>query len=199
LSGYVSEHLGKLDTVKALSIGGGPGTETIALMNQLNGCEGNQNITFCNLEYEQSWEPIYLDLVDQFTHFTSSVSITPEFRQFDASAPLFQQINESDYDIVFIPWILSELKSSTERRMLLQRVAGVICMNGHLIVTDRIEEALMDEISKYAAELKDFNLIEENRDCKSHAGISFPSELLEIFKPKLSYKTAYWVLKKQHT
>lgn len=196
LSTHVSEHLGKLNTVKALSVGGGPGTEAIALMHQLNGCDGNHNITFHNLEYEQSWEPIYLDLVGQFTQYASNVSITPKFHQFDASAPLLQQINESDYEIVFIPWILSEMKTSAERQMLLQRAAIATCQNGHLIVTDRIEESLMDEISAFTTELEGFNLIKENRECKSHAGISFPSDLIEIFKPKLSYQTAYWVLRK---
>ena len=165
-------------------------------MHQLSDRGGNQNITFHNLEYEQSWEPIYLDLVNQFTRYVGNVSITPKFRQFDAAAPLIQQINESDCNIVFLPWILSEMKTSAEKRILLQRAAVATCQDGHIIITDRTETALIDEISKFVTEFGDLILIEENRECKSNAGISFPPELKEIFKPKLSYHTAYWVLRK---
>ena len=193
---HVSVHLGKLKTIKALSVGGGPGTEAIALMDQLNDCDGYQNITFHNLEYEQSWEPIYLDLVNQFAKYVGNVSVTPKFRQFDASVPLIQGIDDSNYDIVFLPWVLSEMKTTAEIRILLQRAADTTRNEGYTIITDRIEENLIDQISKHVTELGAYYLIEENRECKSYAGILFPDELKEIFKPKLNYQTAYWVLLK---
>ena len=191
-----AEKLCGKEEVKAMSVGGGPGTEAIALINQLNNSVDFQNITFHNLEFEQSWESIYFDLVMLFTKFVDNISITPAFLQFDASAPLIQIISESDYDIVFLPWILSEMKTSGERRILIQRAIDATCPEGFTLITDRIEEALIEDISSFVNGLADCNLIEVNKECVSYAGISFPPDLVEIFKPKLNYRTAYWVLQK---
>ena len=198
LSKCVIPRLEKEGDIRALSLGGGPGTEAIALMNQLKARGGDYSVVFDNLEQEQSWNPIYDDLVNRFAGYLGNISIDARFHQFSAIASLPSQrwIHPEGYHVVFAGWILSELDHKVERARVLSEALGLACHNGSVVITERIEKALINEISEFVQRSAGWSLVGSEDNCQSHAGVSFPEEFLTTFKPKLSYQTAYWVLQK---
>lgn len=195
LSMYVVEQVCRESNIRALSLGGGPGTEAIALMNLLHGRTGNFSITFDNLEAEPSWQPFYDDLVNRFAGYLKNIKINARFKS--STAVYSMPTNPTTaYHIVFASWLLSESDVASERENLLAQLWRVTRRNGYLVVMDREEDTLINEIQELLQGLDECSEVEADFTCQGYAGVSFPDELKEIFMPKLNYQTAYWVLRR---
>lgn len=181
--------------IRALSVGGGPGTEAIALMDVLRTRTGTYSIVFDNFEAEASWQPFYDDLVNRFAGYLKRISIDARFSPtgFVASRPVN---STAAYDVVFVSWLLSESDRTGARKGLLEQMQQATRPDGYLIVTDRTEDALIDEIDTLLSKLEECSVVDSDRNCHRHAGIAFPDEWKETFKPILTYRTAYWVLRR---
>jgi len=183
--------------IRGASLGGGPGVEAIALINQLANSETNHTVVFHNFDRERSWKSMYLDLVEKLAENTESISVSPEFHELNSPIVRFKPPDLKPYDIMFISWILSELDDQETRSRLLAQSLLAVCDRGYIIIADRTEQTLNSEISRFAEGTAGCDIV----DCElQHAGnchIDFPGEAIwDVFGPKASYTTAYWVLQK---
>ncbi len=176
--------------LSAVSFGGGPGVEALALMDQLRTARGSHNITFDNIDHEASWEPIYQDLVQRFAEWVKNIKINSRFFQIDITS----DITAGQYDVVFVSWILSEMNNK-ERSGVLTKARDLARSEGYILITDRLETDLVEKISSLTRQVEGWNLIHHNPKWEKNCGLDFPPDS-GIFEPKYNCSTAYWVLKK---
>jgi len=183
--------IAKIANLFVISFGGGPGVEALALMELLRHYDGRYDFVFDNVDRELSWQPIYQDLVQAFSGWVNNVRVTPQFSQIDVT----EGFKAHEYDIVFIPWILSELDKEGRHRVL-SRARDLTQPSKYVVVTDRPELDLISKISESITSIQDWELIESDTGFKGWCGAHFPDEIQKAFWVQLTYRTAYWVLKK---
>lgn len=173
------------------AFGGGPGTEALALMNQLSKNDGKYCLRFDNIDLEASWKPIYEDLIQRFAEWVENIEINPRFFQGDITG----SIKAPYYDIVFVSWLLS-LIDAKDRLTVLEKARDLARSGGHIVVTDRTEQDKVEEISGLISSTKGWNLVKHDCMLETYCGVAVPEEARKIFWIELNSNTAYWVLKK---
>jgi len=183
--------IAKIPNLFVVSFGGGPGVEALALMELLRHYDGKYDFVFDNVDRELSWQPIYQDLVRTFSGWIKNVDVNPRFSQIDVTGDFLAK----QYDIVFVPWILSELDKEGRHRVL-SRARDLTQPSKYVVVTDRPESALIRKISESITSIQAWDVIKSEPKFKKHCGIHFPDDLRAKFRAQVEYSTAYWVLKK---
>lgn len=180
---------GKMD-LSVISFGGGPAPEALALVNEIGNRDENYEISFENIDGEASWEPIYYDLTHYFVDQVKNVKLKTSFNCSDVT----NFTSSKHYDIVFISWLLSDMDKQNRPRIV-ELARDLVTPQGHILVTDRVEEAMVDDISTVIGESKGLNLQEHGELHRYWCGVSFPDELKDCFKFRLNSYTAYWLLR----
>lgn len=183
--------LAKYPNLSAISLGGGPGVEALALITQLNNFDRKYELLFDNVDRESSWKPIYRDLVQTFLKWIDNVNINARFFELDIA----EGISASKYDVVFIPWVLSEM-GDEGRAKILGSARDVTRPNRYVVVTDRPQPDLVGVISSAIDEIHDWDLVDHNGKCVKHCGVHFPDDIQQRFRAQVQYSNAYWILKK---
>lgn len=179
---------GKAD-LSAVSLGGGPAPEALALMNELSSCEGDYNLFFNNIDREASWEEIYHDLAHRFAKRVENAKLKTGFSSSDVTS----YVSHKQYDIVFISWMLSEMDEQ-DRPQALEMARKLVTPQGYILVTDRLEEAVVESISTIVGGTSGLELQRHDKVQGVYCGVSFPDDLKELFKVRLLGDIAYWVL-----
>jgi len=187
---YILHDIENKVNLSVVSLGGGPGTEIIALMNELNICAGNYNVSFDNVDREASWKPIYEDLASRFAKQMKNVKLKTSFITCDAAS----YNSDKRYDIVFVSWILSQV-DERDRRKILKIAGGLTAEEGHIIVTDRLEPLLITNLSTLIKEIEGLTILEHDK-LTDHCGVTFPEEIKETFEVRILLRTAFWVLQR---
>ena len=175
--------------LSAVSLGGGPAPEALALMNELSSCEGDYKLSFDNIDCEASWEEVYHDISRQFTNYVGNVKLKAGFSCYD----VISYISEKRYDIVFISWILSEMNEQ-DRFKVLKVACDLVTPQGYIIVMDRWETAVVENISSLVREIPELTVQAHEERWTQHCGVSFPDDIFELFKVRSFCDIAYWVL-----
>jgi len=187
---YVLSSVKSKEKLSAITLGGGPAPEALALMNALSSCDGEYTLSFDNIDSEASWREMYHDITHRFKGYVENVNLRTGFRTHDACS--YSSTNR--YDIVFISWILSEMNDQDRPKVL--NVAGnLVTPEGYIVVMDSWEDTLVENVSELVS--RNTGLIEQGHDprCTRHCGVALPDELREVFKYRLNADTAYWVLR----
>jgi hypothetical protein len=188
---YLLPYITKKTNLTALSMGGGPSPELLALLNELHSSGIAHELSFFNVDREPSWKTIYLDLANYLVKINRNINLTAEFIPSDI-------INYSinwQFDIVFIPWVLSEIEENY-RLYLIKHAIELTTTQGLMLLTDRVEDALIDSISN-KVEKSDGIIIERIGTISGMwCGISFPEETRNLYGIRCVSTAAYWVLKK---
>jgi len=182
---------GKAD-LSAVSLGGGPAPEALALINILSSCEGDYKLSFDNLDCEASWEDIYHDLAHRFAKRVKNVKLKTGFNSSDVTS----YVPDKQYDIVFISWMLSEIDEQ-ERPQAVEIARDLATPQGYILVTDRLEEAVVESISTIVGGTTGLELQGHDKVQGIYCGVSFPNDLKELFKVRLSGDTAFWILQRR--
>jgi len=196
LSLLVQESMRRQSVIKGASLGGGAGTEAIALMNQLRLLDTNCTVVFDNFDFEMSWKPIYDDLLTKFSSYLGSISIKPRFHKWDFQTTLWTTSNDKPYQVVFVSWLLSEIDDKDKRSEVLREVLKSICKNGYVVVADRTELSLIQTISEFVNETSGWKTVDVNTLHEGNCGLELES-IWQDFSPQANYSTAYWVLQKE--
>lgn len=183
--------IAKSADLSSVSFGGGPGVEAFALMEQLSKRDGAYNLLFDNIDRESSWKPIYLDLVQAFSSWITKVKINPRFSQLDVTS----KFSATTYDIVFVPWIISEMEDEVAQTVL-TKARDLARPGRYVVITDRPESDLVGRVSAIVEKIQGWSLINGKAECVSYCGVQFPDEIRDAFWVQLKYSTAYWVLQK---
>jgi hypothetical protein len=186
---HILPHIEAKVDLSAVSLGGGPAPEALALMNILRTCEGDYNLFFANIDCEASWEAIYQDLAHRFAEGVQNVTLKTTFSSSDVTS----YVPDRKYDIVFISWMLSEMDEQ-DRPRALEIARDLVTPQGYILVADRLEEAVVESISTIVGGASGLELQRHGKAQKVYCGVSFPDDLKELFKVRLLGDIAYWVL-----
>jgi hypothetical protein len=97
-----------------------------------------------------------------------------------------------------VPWILSEHSVSSSRREILQNALAMVADDGFVIVMDRVETALFQEIDGILSEFRRIDIKDRNDYVCMRTDIAVPDYIKKECGPKLSYKTRYRIIRKAH-
>ena len=179
--------------IRAISLGGGPGTEAIALMDILRDYDNKFNISFDNVDSEDSWETIYKDLTHNFANRINNVKLKTRF--ISSNIETYAKTVRVLYDVAFVSWLFSLIKKTEEILSILNVLESLIKEDGYLVVADRFEDKVVKVISNAIKQADGLILKENDRHIK-HCGVAFPDDIRDKFKVRLSADSAYWILQK---
>lgn len=174
--------------LSAVSLGGGPAPEVIALMNELHICGENYNVSFDNIDCEASWEPIYHDLAYRFAKRVKNVKLKTGFSASDVTS----HVSAKQYDIVFISWLLSDMGGQDSSNVL-EVAKNLATPLGYILIMDRDESPLIAKISALVNETRGLMLLEHDSRYV-HSIVNFPPDITDTFAPDFGCDFAYWVL-----
>lgn len=192
----IREHLlgaikGKAD-LSAVSLGGGPAPEALALMDGLSSCEGDYSLFFNSIECEASWEYIYHDISHQFASYAKNVKLKTAFSCYDATGYAPQK--QHDHDVVFISWLFSDMRGGNSPGVL--QVAGdLVTPQGYILVMDRYESSLVSRVSDLIDATQGLTLV-KHETTYVHSVVDFPPDIVKTFGPDFGCDFAYWVLQR---
>jgi hypothetical protein len=176
--------------LSAVSLGGGPAPEALALLDGLSSCKGDYSLFFNNVESEASWESIFHDISHQFAGYAKNVKLKTAFSCYDATGYAPQK--QHDHDIVFISWLFSDIRGGDNAGVL--RLAGdLVTPQGYILVMDRYENSLVSRISDLIDATQGLTLVKHETE-HVHSVVDFPQDIVETFGPDFGCDFAYWVL-----
>jgi hypothetical protein len=182
---------GQSSPLRVLGLGGGPGTEALALLDALaqerKAGLPARDLLFHNCDIEPSWEPYFRDIMKRYSSVTG-INVTPSFQRLDLAKGFRAP---SPFDIVFVPWVLSELPDERKGTVVTQAAA----IARLLVVTERVQSSMTSEIDRLLCALPGWVRVGSKQDHRSWAGVSFPEEIAREFTPQFSFRTAYWVMR----
>jgi len=186
LLGYVREK----STVSAISLGGGPGTEAIALMNNLSS-DDNYELTHDNIDATISWKTMYEDITQVFAKQIKNVKLKTRFVTYDLTSATYH--SHQLYDIVFISWILSQIDDQYRSRIL-ETSRNLVKPQGYVLVTDRTQETLVENIASSLNEVDGLSWIKKEGQLRHHCGVTFPEDIKDDFQVRIYCNSTYWLL-----
>jgi hypothetical protein len=186
----VLETIGARQTITLASLGGGPGTEVIAMMDTLRNTNNQHALDFDSFEIEPSWKPIFDDLTTRFAQRMPNLTLRARFRSHNVSGGIQALTNQ--YDVVFVSWLLSEL-ADQGRITVLGRLAQLLKSDGLAVIADRPEASLISRVNQIIAGEPDLMVVESDTQTE-HCGVTFPNDVRTAYQVKLWANTHYWVL-----
>jgi hypothetical protein len=188
ISKTVLGDLQTLDKVKAASLGGGPGAECIALADILddNGC---QELRFRSFDIEESWRAYFDVLSQRFGAALENLVLDSRFIRRN----LLVRPTDVRYDVVFVPWVLSEVGEATVPVFANRAISA--CKNGgHVVVLER-KESDLGQVIIHAFENIDgvSRVFSAGNSVKGWCGIFFDDVHRDEFKARLNYQSLYYV------
>ncbi|MFC1874859.1 hypothetical protein ACFLY3_01705 [Chloroflexota bacterium] len=178
--------------ISAISLGGGPGTEAIALIDGLRICEGIYNITFENIDGVVSWGEIYNDLASRFEEQVENINLESKFVYCDVTCYKSGKL----FDLVFISWVLSDMDKRKDWLKILEVAKNIVKPNGYILVSDRADDIIIRDISSTLREIGGLEIYREELPVSGHCGIVFPQNVKDTFGPRIGMGATYWVLRK---
>lgn len=186
LSNYISEK----STISAISLGGGPGTEAIALMNNLSG-DDNHELAHDNVDVAISWKTMYEDITHLFAEQIKNVKLKTKFVAYDLISATYD--SDQLYDIVFISWILSQIDDQY-KSMIMETFRKLVKPQGFVLVTDRTQKTLVENITTALNEVDGLFWIEKEEQLVHHCGVTFPKDIKDDFQVRIFCNSTYWLL-----
>jgi len=188
----IKEHvLGEIKNktdLSAVSLGGGPAPEALALMDGLSSCKEDYNLIFHNIDCEASWEDIYHDICHQFANYIENVKLKTSFSCYDVTSYALQR----QYDFVFISWLFSDMRGENSSNVL-QAARDLVAPLGYILVMDRDESSLVSRVSTLMDAIQGLTLV-EHQSKYIHSIVDFPPDIIDTFGPDFGCDFAYWVL-----
>lgn len=186
LLGYIEEKA----ILSAISLGGGPGTEAIALMDNLRR-EDNYELTHDSIDSVISWKTMYEDITHFFAKQIKNVKLKNRFITCDLTSTTYD--SGKLYDVIFISWILSQIEKQYMSRVL-ETARGLVKPGGYILVTDRPEETLVKNISAALDEIGGLSWIKKEGKATGHCGVTFPQDIQNTFQVRINCNSIYWLL-----
>jgi hypothetical protein len=183
----LSEIENKTD-LSAVSLGGGPAPEALAIMDGLSSYKQEYDLFFDNIEREASWEDIYHDICHQFANYVEKVKLKTSFSCYDVTSYAPQR----QYDLVFISWLFSDMRGGNSANVL-QTARNLVAPQGYILIIDRYERALVSRISRFINVAKELTLVEHKIE-NVQSSVNYPSDIWTTFGPDPGRDFAYWVL-----
>lgn len=193
LSQSLRTYICSQNNLKMISLGGGPGTEAIAIMDILGGYDNKYKLRFDNVDSQSSWETMYGDLTKNFAKRISNVTLKTSFTS--SNIETHAKTVKVLYDIAFASWLFSLIKKSQEILNILKVLESLLKEDGYLVIADRFEDKIVNAISNSIKKADGLILREYDRQIK-HCGVAFPDSLRDKFKVRLYADSAYWILQK---
>ncbi len=183
--------LSQKTSVSATSVGGGPGIECLALAEVLDE-NGVGRLRFVNYDSEPTWKPLFDDLAEHFDIILNTTKLIPRFISRDFTDDGANRL----YDIVFLPWVISEV-GETEVSVFISNAVDACEAGGFVVVLERPEEYLrqliLDTFSRIAGIAREFD---EYDSVEGNCYISFPETIKDEFGPKFDFHSFYYVFRK---
>jgi hypothetical protein len=178
--------------LRVASFGGGPGVEAPALMSLIEGLRSKgetvvDEIHYVNVEIQGRWREQFDGLMNALANAVPGVQLFSTLVCEDATE------HQGQYDLVVLPWILSNVENMSVRRALLD--AAMRCARHAILITERTEGPLLGEID-LLLEAVDGWQVRGKADCQDiscHCGVSFPDDVTAPlrYKPKYVCNSAW--------
>ena len=193
LSQSLREDICGQNDITVMSLGGGPGTEAIALMDTLRDYANDFTLSFDNVESEYSWQTMYEDLTQNFVNRIRNVTLKTRF--LPSSIETHVETVTVLYDLAFVSWLFSLIETSQEILSILNVLGSLLREGGYLVIADRFEDKVVTRISS-AIENADELILKENDRQIQWCGVMFPDDVRDKFKVRLKADSMYWILQK---
>ena len=133
-------------------------------------------------------------MIRRYLELSAMRTVDARFLQADVT----KKTNTPLADIVYVPWILSEHSVSSSRREILQNALSMVADGGFVIVMDRVETALFQEIDGILSEFKSVEVVDRKDYVWMRTDIAVPDYVKKECGPKLSYRTRNGIVRKAH-
>lgn len=181
-----------VEALRATSLAGGPGVELLALADSLADTSVKK-LRFVNFDIEATWKEPFTDLVSEFSKLIEAPAISSQFccRDFSQGGTTKHQ-----YDIAFVPWVLSELAEPAVPHFV-ESAAAACVDGGYVIVLERPEDKYRDLILREFGQCPQMERVHDNSDeLSANCYVTFPDAIKATFGPKHDYHTFYFVFQK---
>jgi ribosomal protein RSM22 (predicted rRNA methylase) len=187
----VLKELSEVDSTKAASLGGGPGVECLALADSLEGTECRK-LTFSSFDIEASWRSFFDDLTSTIGGRFKTLQLGAKF----VSRNIIEQGTKNQYDVVFVPWVLSELGVGMIPTFV-EHAVNACRIGGHVVVLERKESNLgATVVTAFQASDSVTRVFDAEDEVQGHCGVTVPQSVCEKFKPKLNYQSLYYAFRR---
>lgn len=193
LSQSLREDICGQNDITVMSLGGGPGTEAIALMDTLRDYANDFTLSFDNVESEYSWQTMYEDLTQNFVNRIRNVTLKTRF--LPSSIETHTETVTVLYDLAFVSWLFSLIETSQEILSILNVLGSLLREGGYLVIADRFEDKVVTRISSAIENANELILKENDRQIQ-WCGVMFPDDVRDKFKVRLKADSMYWILQK---
>jgi len=187
---HLLSYIWEKSTLTAISLGGGPGTEAIALINNLTDME-NFELTHDNVDAVDAWKTMYEDITHWFAKQIEKVKLKTKFISYDFTSASYN--SDQLYDIVFVSWILSQINRGYRSRVL-EIARNLVKPQGYVLVTDRTQDTLVENITTILNEVDGLTWIKKEEQLRHNCGITFPSDIKDDFQVRILCNSTYWLL-----
>jgi hypothetical protein len=155
-----------------------------------------RKLKFVSFDLEASWKGLFDDLMLKLKN-------DPSWRIETDSNCIKRDLTTYEprdrYDIVFISWVLSELKKSSDMNDMLHNALTACKDGGYIMVLERTEANMRQRIIDYFNEIPEVKRKYRNMDVVSgHCGVHHPQSIVDKFSPKLSYDSNDYIYKKNY-
>jgi hypothetical protein len=182
------------ERVSMVSLGGAYGNETFALADLAHREKLGTKLIATSIDKSTVWRPYHDWMIRRYLELSAMRTVDARFLQADVT----KKTNTPLADIVYVPWILSEHSVSSSRREILQNALSMVADGGFVIVMDRVETALFQEIDGILSEFKSVEVVDRKDYVWMRTDIAVPDYVKKECGPKLSYRTRYRIIRKAH-
>jgi len=186
--------IGARERVSMVSLGGAYGNETFALADLAYREKLNTRVTATCIDKSAVWRPYHDWMIGRYLELSAMRTVAARFLQADVT----KKTNTPQADIVYAPWILSERSVSAHRREILRNALAMVADDGFVIVMDRVETALFEEIDGILSEFRSTDVVDRNDYVCVRTDIAVPDCVKKECGPKLNYRTRYRIIRKAH-
>lgn len=189
---HLSSYFREKSAISAISLGGGPGTEAIALMNNLSDGD-NYELTHDDVDAAISWKTMCENITQAFAKQVGNVRLKTRFAAYDLTSATYDL--DQLYDIVFVSWILSEIDDH-DRSRILKTSRNLVKPQGYVLVTDRTQETLVGNITSSLNNVYGPSRIKKTSQLTHHCGVTFPEDIKDEFQVRINCNSTYWLLQR---
>jgi len=164
---------------------------TGTLADSLEGTECRK-LTFRSFDIEASWRAFFDDLTSTLGGSFKTLELGAKF----VYRNIIEQGTKNQYDVVFVPWVLSELGTGTIPAFV-EHAVNACRVGGHVVVLERKESNLgATVIAAFQASDSVTRVFDDEDEVQGHCGVSVPQGVCDKFKPKLNYQSLYYAFRR---
>jgi hypothetical protein len=170
------------ESIKVLSIGGGPGTDVSAFNRWIKENQSNlRRLKYIRIDKQTGWDDTSQNIIRLCQ--PDGVRIECENEHFDVTSVSFNSSQLGEFDVVILSYIISEIPSDKINQLAIN-IKSKLNRQSVIIINDRNENNVRDKMNKLCILLDIFIPIIKEPKENDYCGFTYPDEIWERLAPK---------------